>query len=94
MRLEELETTPQWRVTVEYHGRRGRQTVCLMESRLTDGRLYWFIADYQGEWPWEAVRPFDPVATARMAECGKMRLVKGRWPGIVSTILAQSCTSP
>ena len=94
VRLKELEMIPQWRATVEYHGSHGRQTICLMESGIMDGRHYWFIADHQGGWPWEAVRPFDPGATALMAEGGKMRLVKGRWPDIVSTILAQSCTSP
>ena len=83
MRLEALETVPQWRATVEYHGSHGRQTVCLMESTLMDGSHYWFIADYQGEWPWQAIRPFDPAATGRMVEGGKMRLVKGQWPDIL-----------
>ena len=94
MRLEELESIPQWRATVEYHGSHGRRTACLMESRIMDSRYFWFIADYRGELPSEAVRPFDPDATSRMVEGGKMRLLKGQWPDIVSTILAESCTSP
>jgi hypothetical protein len=94
MRLDDLESIPHWRATVEYHGSHGRQTVCLMESRVIVGRHFWFITDYQGECPWEAVRPYDPGATARMVEGGKMRLVNGRWPDIVSAILAQSHSSP
>jgi hypothetical protein len=90
MRLETLEKLQRWRATVEYHGTDGQQTLCLMEDGLVDGAYYWFIADYQGGLPWEAVRCYDPSSTVRMMEEGTMRLVKGQWPERVSPILAQS----
>jgi hypothetical protein len=63
--------------------RQSRSANRLSDEKQPHGRgLYWFIADHQGEWPWEAVRPYDPGATARMVEGGKMRLVKGQWPDI------------
>jgi len=89
MCLPLLEEHRHWRATVEYHGSRGQQTVYLMDDGLMGGCYYWFIARYQGQWPWDAVRDFDPGATVRMIEAGKMRLVRGRWPESVLKMLAE-----
>jgi hypothetical protein len=91
MRLAALEKLPHWQATVEYHGSQGEQIICLLQRGLL-GELHWIIADYQGDWPWQAVREYDPIATARMVELGKMRLVKGQWPDTVADMLAQSRT--
>jgi hypothetical protein len=80
MRLNVLEARSDWLATVEYEGSRGRQTLCLMRDRFTPGGYFWFIPDYWGEWPWDAVRKSDAVAIARMVATGKFRLVKGHWP--------------
>jgi len=84
-----LEESRHWRATVEYHGSRGQQTVYLMDDGLMGGCSYWFIAHYQGQWPWDAIRDFDPGATVRMIAAGKMRLIKGRWPESVANMLAE-----
>jgi hypothetical protein len=88
MRLEALENTCRWRATVDYRGSQGLQSICLMED--WEGRYYWFIADFPGDWPWEAVRRWEPRATARMVQEGKMRLVKGEWPDVVCGIITSS----
>jgi len=88
MSLELLEMSRHWRATVEYHGSRGQQTVYLMDDGLIGGAYCWLIADSSGRWPTRE-RACDPKATARMIEAGKMRLIKGQWPGVVLELLAQ-----
>jgi hypothetical protein len=82
MSRELLETSRLWQATVEYHGSRGPQTVYLMDDGLIAGGYYWLVANNRTQWP-ETVRPYDPKATARMIEAGKMRLLKGQWPDLV-----------
>jgi hypothetical protein len=89
MRLAALEELQDWQATVEYHGSQGQQTRCLLRGR-APGWYYWFIADYQGEWPWQAAREYHPKTTARMVKLGAMRLVKGRWPDPVAAMLVGS----
>jgi hypothetical protein len=91
MDLSLWETSRHWRATVEYHGSRRQQTLYLMDNGLMGGTFYWFIAHYQGRWPWEAFRDYDTAATVRMIEAGKMRLVKGKWP---DTVLARLVPPP
>src|SRR5262245_23548962 len=84
MRLNALERTADWLATVEFAGRGGRQTRCLLHDQVLVGGFFWVIADDRAELPWHAVREFDPVTTARLAAAGRLRLVKGQWPGCVS----------
>jgi hypothetical protein len=80
MRLNALEQTADWLATVVFEGRRGRQTLCLLHDRFLIGGFFWVIADERVELPWQAVREFDPVTTARLAAADRIRLVKGQWP--------------
>jgi hypothetical protein len=66
MTLNALEQSSDWMATVEYEGSRDLQTLCLLHDRFTTLGFFWLIPDFHGEWPWDAVRNFDPVATARL----------------------------
>ena len=90
MRLEALEKTDSWQATAVYDGSQGRLTLCLLHDELTTGGFYWVVADYRGQWPWDAVRNFNPAATAHMVARGKLRLVKGHWPELVAKDAAVS----
>jgi hypothetical protein len=79
-----FESSRYWRATAEEHTSRGSRIMFLMDDGLIGGACYWLIADEREPRP-VMVSDYDPTATARMIEIGKLRLVKGRLPDYVRT---------
>ena len=79
MRLCALESCRNWRATFELQNDGESRAICLMSDRIGDGH-YWFIADFEGELPWQAVLPFQPAEAVQLIAMGKLRLVRGWLP--------------